>query len=240
MSIARIDRAGAAVPVLLALSTLLVLIAAMVHHDPEPPAPTKLQMARAFAALDVSPENLAATGLDGNATTALLSGIEAAMQSNGAHVCTLLDDTRTKHALVVQLREAARTQAATLQELATAQSDLESAQASLDAELSRIRTAAQGSLPAQIWGHWSQLASPARADLPLHLRTLDLDDQARAQLRDALTARRIASQQDYELDQATAALLHNAKSHTDATTMLNNLESNLHDVRAAWNSFFSP
>ncbi len=198
---------------------------------------TPAELAGALVRAGLTPEHLAAAGVDGTRARAVYAAAEAHLEE---HIGTLrgadadLAEARAEHDRLLRLVQSGTGSPEDVTALASARTTLAGAQSAADAANAGLFAAATEGLSGGEVAAVQTARTNAGAGRALATRYL-LQERTEAQwrrLRDALANRRIAAARGEEPDQGAAGTCLDADA--DSATAAANLQANLAGVQAAW------
>lgn len=227
--------------VIIAATALTASMAASRRRDPPPNPITPRELEVALLRAQINPDALAALGLTGAQTTALIGRVNDAL---GADIETFralsnaVGPARATHdrlARLVRSGLGAREDAANL---ASARTTLAGAESALTARFAAVRSNAlgEGAPSGQSATLATIAANEAWRTLPVQYRCRSGATEAQwVRLREALFEQRSAQRENRQTDQAAQAVLDEWTQDPAVAAAITNLQARLDEVTNAWN-----
>lgn len=212
------------------------------HRNPPPPPPmTGAELEVTLRAVHITPESLAALGIDASATTALVERAREYLEPNIEAFRSAQTQFAEARASVDTLRRAVRSGLGgedAAASLAQAKATLATRTATRDSVLAAIRSAALGNALSE--GQAATLATiaankPWHVPIPYRCRP-GIDETGWVAFRDAYLDQRAADNHGTPTASSSTQALAQWNSHPAVAAAAANSASLLHAVHAAWNT----
>ena len=249
---ARATRRGSAVMILLATvaggSAIVFAVLSLSSHARLYPAPiaasrptpaTTAEVSSLLYRLGLSPERLAAAGIAGQQTTALIDNLRGYLDSNIDALRAADSGYASASVMVDSLERTVRAGTASREEkeaLTSARALRASQASSRQTLLDAAFVAATAGLDGGVVQALTLASAGARWDLPLPYAFAERDQTDWVNLRDALANQRINTRHGLDPSQEALAVIADADAVPAISSARANLDANLAAVTAAWNA----